>query len=128
MTISPAAPDGTAGLEWSWSVSTLTYFVPDAEVLVNPNVVADHGPLPLEAHYNAEARRAASMWAGDTLAAGDTFAITFTPMIGGVFGTLDGVAPGYNLSLRFREGLRLEPGRVCLRDHWRFRQLLLRLE
>jgi hypothetical protein len=78
------------------------YFLDDATDFVQPTVFADRGRLHLEARYNYEDRGAGSVWAGWNLAAGDTVALAFTPMVGIVFGSARGVAPGCKLSLGWR--------------------------
>ena len=49
----------------------------------------------LEARFNYEARDTASVWAGVNFSGGESVEWEFTPMLGGVFGVADGVAPGY---------------------------------
>jgi hypothetical protein len=99
---SPAAPaPQTAINPWSFSVSAYTYLVPDSQDYVNPNFTADRGGLHLEARYNYEALKAGSMWIGYNFQVGSKLALEVTPMVGAVFGDLNGIAPGYNLSLSF---------------------------
>ena len=86
---------------WSFGASAWFYVVPDTDLLVNPNFTADHGRLHLEARYNFEARQAGSLWAGSNFSVGDKLVLEMTPMLGCVFGKLNGVAPGYMLSLSF---------------------------
>jgi hypothetical protein len=86
---------------WKFNASTYTFFLPDAENYANPNFVADRGRLHLEARYNNEALRTGSFWVGVNLGAGERVRLEVTPMIGGVFGELNGVAPGYNASITF---------------------------
>src|SRR5512138_1071261 len=103
------APEGEGGRQatgteasrpWTFSASAYAFLVPHAPDYVNPNVTADHERgLHLEARYNYEALRTGSAWLGWTFAAGEDLALEITPMIGGVFGDVDGVAPGWLLSL-----------------------------
>ncbi len=86
---------------WSFGASAWVYVVPDTDLLVNPNFTADHGRLHLEARYNFEARQAGSVWIGSNFSVGDKVVLKVTPMVGGVFGKLNGIAPGYLLSLSF---------------------------
>ena len=86
---------------WSFNASAYTYLVPDSENYVNPNFTADRGWLHLEARYNYEAQKAGSLWVGRNFSFGDKLALEVTPMVGGVFGDLNGIAPGYNLSLSY---------------------------
>jgi hypothetical protein len=59
--------------------------------------------LHLEARYNYENLDTGSMWFGYNFAGGETVEWTLTPIIGGVFGQTDGVAPGYKGSLIWRQ-------------------------
>ncbi len=86
---------------WSFGASAWFYVVPDTDLLVNPNFTADHGRLHLEARYNFEARQAGSAWIGSNFSVGDKVVLEVTPMVGGVFGKLNGIAPGYLFSLSF---------------------------
>jgi hypothetical protein len=95
--IAPSPP--TATNPWSFSASAYTYLVPDSQNYVNPNFTADRGRLHLEARYNYESLRAGSLWAGHNFRFGDKLAFELTPMVGAVFGDLNGIAPGYNLAL-----------------------------
>ena len=97
--------DETAGSEWEWSLSTSTYFVQNGRDYANPNLVADHDWLHLEARYNYEALKTGSAWVGYNFSGGETLTWEFTPMIGGVFGDTTGIAPGYKGSLSW---LKLE--------------------
>jgi hypothetical protein len=94
----PAAvvePDKT----WSLSVSAYTYIVPDSREYVQPTLTADRGWLHLEARYNYEALETGSAWVGCNFAGGKKLAWEFTPMLGGVFGDITGISPGYKGSL-----------------------------
>ena len=84
---------------WSFSAAAYTYIVPDSDNYVQPTVTADRGWLHLEARYNYEALDTGSAWIGYNVSGGETLAWEFTPMLGGVFGDLTGVAPGYKGSL-----------------------------
>ena len=95
--VSPADPTN----QWSFSASAYTYFVPGGQDYVNPNVTADRGWLHLEARYNYEALETGSAWIGYNFSVGEKLLFEATLMLGGVFGALDGIAPGYNVSLRY---------------------------
>ena len=84
---------------WEFSASVYGYDVPESEDYWNPGMTADHGRLHLEARYNYEAIGATSLWAGANFSAGETWVFEATAMFGGVFGDLEGIAPGYRLSL-----------------------------
>jgi hypothetical protein len=97
-----AAASPADGRAWSLSASIYGFFVPHDRSYVNPNVAADRGGLHLEGRYNYEAIETASAWVGWKLAAGEALALEITPMVGGVFGSTGGLAPGWLLSLAYR--------------------------
>ncbi len=101
-TTSPPGPSPDAAPDpWAFSFSAYTYLLPHEQNYVNPNFTADHGGLHLEARYNYEALETGSVWIGHNFSMGKKLVLVVTPMLGGVFGNLTGVAPGYNLSLSF---------------------------
>lgn len=77
--------------------------VPRGQSYVSPTFTADHGTLHLEARYNYEAQRTGSLWAGYNLSVGKKVVLEFTPMIGGVFGKVDGVAPGLEFTGTYKK-------------------------
>ena len=87
---------------WSFLASAYGYIVPESRDYVNLNFSADHHWLHLEGRYNYEAVDSGSIWAGYNFSFGEKLAVGFTPMVGGVFGSLTGVAPGYNFSLGWK--------------------------
>jgi hypothetical protein len=87
---------------WAFSASAATYVLPDEPDYVQPAFTADRGWLHLEGRFNYEGRDTGSAWLGYNLGAGETVRLAFTPMIGAVFGTTDGIAPGYRGSLAWR--------------------------
>jgi hypothetical protein len=97
----PGSSPEAAGNPWAFTASAYTFLVPDSENYVNPNFTADRGGLHLEARYNYEAQKAGSLWVGHNFEVGDKLALAVTPMVGGVFGNLAGVAPGCNWSLSY---------------------------
>jgi hypothetical protein len=98
----PAAMEEADEKAWSFSASAFTYFLPDEGDYVQPAFSADRGRLHLEARYNYEDRQTASAWIGYNLSFGEKLTLELTPMLGGVFGETDGIAPGYKLSLAWR--------------------------
>jgi hypothetical protein len=96
---SVAAPAAGSTNKWAFSVTAYGYLVPDSRDYVQPTVTADHGWLHLEGRYNYENLDTGSAWVGYNFGGGDKLAWQFTPMVGGIFGDTDGVAPGYEGSL-----------------------------
>lgn len=96
---SPASPaPAIAGSEeesWTLSASAYVYFVPESTDYVQPSVTADHDFLHFGARYNYENLRTASFWAGANFSGGEEVSWEITPMLGGVVGKTNGVAPGY---------------------------------
>ncbi len=92
-----------AAKKWSFSASAYTYIVPDDQDYVQPTFSADHGRLHLEARYNYETLRTGSLWAGYNFSVGEKLTLEITPMIGGIFGETDGVAPGFKMTLGWRK-------------------------
>jgi hypothetical protein len=92
----PAAPEETA---WVWSPSLLLYVVPAEPAYFQPTLSVDRGGLHLEGRYNYEARDTGSAWVGWNFSFGEDLTLDLTPMVGGVFGQMKGVAPGLTLVL-----------------------------
>jgi hypothetical protein len=88
---------------WAFSASAYTYFLPESDDYVQPTVTADRGWLHLEARYNYEDLEAGSAWLGFNFGGGQKLTWEFTPMVGGVFGSTTGIAPGYKGSLGWRK-------------------------
>jgi hypothetical protein len=86
---------------WSFSASVYGYLVPDNREYVQPTITADRDWLHLEARYNYEALETGSTWLGYNFGGGKKLEWELTPMLGGVFGDLTGVAPGYKGALRW---------------------------
>jgi hypothetical protein len=93
--------DETAESEWECSLSISTYLVQNGRDYANPNLVADRGWLHLEARYNYEAIKTGSLWLGYNFSFGKKFVLEATPMLGGVFGDITGIAPGYTISISY---------------------------
>lgn len=87
--------------DWEFSTDVSFYFIPD-EFFVLPVLRADKNKLHLEARYNYEDMETFSAWVGYNFSGGENFEYTFTPMIGGVFGLANGVAPGLEMTLSYK--------------------------
>ena len=95
--------DETAESAWECSLSMSTYFVQNGRDYANPNLVANHDWLHLEARYNYEAIKTGSLWLGYNFSFGKKLVLEATPMLGGVLGDITGMAPGYTLSLSYEQ-------------------------
>lgn len=105
-TLFPAAGSDQGGVvsepepdSWAFSVAAFAYSVPDDGDYVQPIVTADRDGLHLEARYNYESLDSGSVWLGYNFNGGEGLAWEVTPMLGGVFGDVAGVAPGYKYTL-----------------------------
>ena len=92
--------------KWEFSASTLTYLAQHARDYANPNFTADRDWLHLEARYNYEALKTGSFWLGRNFETGHTLKFEVTPMLGGVFGDITGVAPGYQIKVTYNKNQR----------------------
>jgi hypothetical protein len=95
----PAPEAGKAERAWSLRASVLTYVFPDGTAYASPVAAFDMGGLHLEGRYNYEAKRTGSLWVGWNLGWGEEVHLALTPMVGGIFGDLNGIAPGLEWSL-----------------------------
>jgi hypothetical protein len=87
---------------WEITTSLLTMLLRDTIALWNPAMTADHGRLHLEARYQWEDWRTASLWAGYNLVFGEAVRVHLTPMAGAVFGNINGVSPGLLVAAQWR--------------------------
>jgi hypothetical protein len=99
----PAPAEHKEGPSWSYSGIAYAYIVPDGRDYVQPTVTADYGALHLEGRYNYENLDTGSAWVGVGFSGGSDLTWDFTPMLGGVFGATDGIAPGYKGSLNWKQ-------------------------
>jgi hypothetical protein len=101
VTLYAQEPDSTS--RWSFNPDITFYFLPN-DFLAVPMFRADKNKLHLEARYNYEDRETFSGWVGYNFNGGDgEFSYTFTPMIGGVGGLSNGIAPGLELTLTYKK-------------------------
>ena len=86
---------------WSFNASVYAYVPPNDPDYLQPTLTADHGGLHLEGRYNYEALNTASLWAGVNLGTGHKLRLDVTLMGGAVFGDLNGIAPGTEITLSY---------------------------
>jgi hypothetical protein len=98
-------PDSITRKAWAFSALVDGYFVPGEQGFADPIFTADHRWLHLEARYNYEDLKTASMWLGYNfnLSSDKKLNLVLTPMVGGVFGRTNGVAPGLEASLTHKK-------------------------
>ncbi|MBL8861097.1 MAG: hypothetical protein JNK02_03715 [Planctomycetes bacterium] len=87
----PLAPEEPR--TWAFSLSAFYVDPPGDGPHGTTILYADRGPLHLEARYNYEDLDTFSLFGGWTFEFGSDFRAAFTPMIGGVAGETEGVAP-----------------------------------
>ena len=99
----PVAPPAqeTTDSAWEGSFSVYGYVAEHAQDYVNPSLTADRGWLHLEARYNYEAIESGSAWIGYNFSFGKKLVFEITPMLGGVVGEINGVAPGYTITITY---------------------------
>lgn len=95
------AQEETSASDWEFSTDVNFYLIPD-EFFVLPVFRADKNKLHLEARYNYEDLETFSGWIGYNFNGGGNLEYTFTPMIGGVVGLANGVAPGLEMTLSYK--------------------------
>ena len=89
---------------WQFNVAVMGYLIPNEQSYAQPTFMADHNnKLHLEARYNNEALYTGSLWIGRDFSFGKKVQFAVTPMIGGVFGDLNGIAPGYEASITYKK-------------------------
>ena len=91
----------TASLSgWSHEIAANFYIFRD-DFFVLPVYRVNKEWLHLEARYNYEDRNTFSAWFGYNFTGGNKFQFAITPMIGGVAGNTNGIAPGLELDFSF---------------------------
>ncbi len=85
---------------WEFAAITNLYMLPDVTYL-NPVISADKSLLHLEARYNYEDLETGSIFVGYNFQTGTSLEFSFTPIIGGVFGNSNGIAPGFSFELNY---------------------------
>jgi hypothetical protein len=99
-TSTPFAKKGDT--KWEFSLSTFTFLAQHARDYANPNFTADRDWLHLEGRYNYEELKTGSVWLGWNFSTGKKLQFEVTPMLGGVFGDITGIAPGYTITIRYK--------------------------
>jgi hypothetical protein len=76
------------------------YLIP-GDFFILPVYKGDLDWFHLEMRYNYEERHAFSVWYGCNFSGGGKFRYIITPMVGGIIGNLNGVAPGLEITFGF---------------------------
>lgn len=99
----PAPHTSSPSEPWQYSLTVDGYLVKNGDGYVQPTFTADRKWLHLEARYNYEDFRTGSLWAGYNFDWGSTWHVEVTPMIGGVFGRTQGIAPGCEAAFTWKK-------------------------
>jgi hypothetical protein len=99
----PPVAHAESAPSWEFSVSGYGYFVPHDMDYGSGTATADREWVHLEGRYNYEGLRTGSLWFGANFSFGETWKLDLTPMVGGVFGDTNGIAPGYHLTLDYKK-------------------------
>ena len=99
----PAPHSSSPSEPWQYSLTVDGYLIKDGDGYVQPTFTADKKWLHLEARYNYEDFRTGSLWAGYNFDWGGTWHLEVTPMIGGVFGRTQGIAPGCEAAFNWKK-------------------------
>jgi hypothetical protein len=86
-----------------YNASLYYYSFPDAEGNLIPIVYADFNSIHLEGRYNYEDKKSASVFCGYTIERGKRVEFGITPMVGIVFGSTNGIAPGLELEIAWNK-------------------------
>lgn len=92
---------GTSRPAWELRASLSAYFLTDEADYFQPTLAVDRGPLHLESRYQYEDRETVSLFVGWTFDFGEDPKLELVPMLGGVAGRTNGIAPGLELSLEW---------------------------
>ncbi len=84
---------------WEFAITAYPTDVRGGENYTSAIAAADSGPLHLEARYNYESVGARSAFVGWTFSGGDAVTWELTPVLGGVWGTTQGLVPGLEASV-----------------------------
>jgi hypothetical protein len=94
-------PD-SSGSQWSFSVSGYYTILPGDENTTTLIGYADHTALHLEPRFNYEGQNTGSFFAGWKFETEGKINLLATPLIGIVFGSLNGMAPGLELEVSYK--------------------------
>jgi hypothetical protein len=93
----------TISSPWSFETDIYYYILPGEKNTTTLLAYADHKALHLEARYNYEDVKSASVFGGYRFEAGRKLKWSLTPIIGFVVGNTDGIVPGFEGSLRWKK-------------------------
>lgn len=92
--------DTAPGSKWNHDIEGWFYILKN-DFIFSPVYAVDKNWLHLEARYNYEDIKTFSAWFGYNFSGGNKFQFTITPMLGGVIGNTQGIAPGLEFDFEF---------------------------
>jgi len=95
------AQETGAEKQWNFGADANMYFFP-GEFILLPVFRADKNKLHLEARYNYEDLETFSGWIGYNFTGGKKIEYAITPMLGGVVGLSNGIAPGLEFTFTYK--------------------------
>jgi hypothetical protein len=98
-----ASPELLAAQDRSFALSAFLFDPPDESPYFSPLFYADRGVLHLEARFNYEDLDTGSIFIGRSFEAGEEVTLTAVPIFGVVLGNTDGVAPGAEIEIAWRQ-------------------------
>ena len=93
----------SADKKWNFSAWAEYFIIPGEQDFFNPTFYARSDKLHFEGRYNYEDRNTASFWGGWRFKFGKGVKFVVVPMIGGVVGNTNGIAPGLETSLAWKK-------------------------
>lgn len=96
-------PPDAKGKKLNFSAWAEMFILPDQEDFFNPTFYARSDKIHFEVRYNYEDRNTGSIWAGRRFKFGKDVKFVIVPMIGGIVGNVDGMAPGLELEITYKK-------------------------
>ena len=87
---------------WEFALTAYPTQVRGGDDTTSAIAVADRGALHLEARYGYEMKDSRSAFAGWTFSGGEEFSWELTPLLGGAWGPLQAIVPGFEASLAWK--------------------------
>jgi hypothetical protein len=92
--------ESISGSHWNHGLAMSFYIFSD-DFFVLPVYQVNKNWLHLEARYNYEDMNTFSVWSGYSFSGGNKFVYNITPMIGGIIGSTNGIAPGLEFTFDY---------------------------
>jgi len=86
---------------WEYDLTASYYSFRNQDDFTLAVARADRGALHIEARYNYEAIDSGSLFAGWKFSGGKKLTWEVTPILGGVFGSMEGIAPGFEAAAAY---------------------------